>query len=135
MKKNSLKLLTAVLALCFAFLSVSCRQHDEFSFSGTIVGYEICQSMNDFAYLVSLESPAGLGDSIMIVEDSTCHGNVIAIYQSPKLLKIGRHIDGTIYLNNNFNAAHCYRHYTYRDLATGEEITLQQAIFVKVNMY
>lgn len=127
-------LTSLVVGLVCAIAFSSCRQHDEFSFSGTVVGYEICQSMNDFAYLVSLDSPANLGDSIMIVEDSTCHGNVIAIYQSPKILKIGRHIDGTIYLNNNYNAAHCYRHYTYRDLSNGEEITLQQAIFVKVNM-
>lgn len=132
MKHLSIKLLAVVLFFNLALSS--CQRHDEFSFSGTIVGYEICQSMNDFAYLVSLESPSDIGDSIMIVEDSTRRGNVIAIYQSPKILKIGHHIDGTIYMNNNYNAAHCYRHYTYRDLVSGEEIELKQAIFVKVNM-
>lgn len=124
--------------LFFVFVTVfvltSCKHHDEFAFSGKVVGYEICQSMNDFAYLVSLESPSDIGDSIMIVEDSTRRGHVIAIYQSPRILKIGRHISGTIYLDNNYNAAHCYKHYTYKDLVTGNEIALQQAIFVKVKM-
>jgi len=127
------KILFASFAV-LALMLVGCQHHDEFEFAGTIVGYEICQSMSDFAYLVSLESPSDLGDSIMIVEDSTRRGNVIAIYQSPKILKIGRHISGTIYINNNYNAAHCFKHYTYKDLVSGETISLQQAIFVKVKM-
>ena len=63
-----------ILFVSFAVLAlmlVSCKHHEEFEFSGKVVGYEICQSMNDFAYLVSLESPSDIGDSIMVVEDST----------------------------------------------------------------
>lgn len=129
-----MKKLFFILVAIVSMVLVGCKHHDEFEFSGNIVGYEICQSMNDFAYLVSLESPSDLGDSIMIVEDSTLRGHVIAIYQSPRILKIGRHISGTIYLDDNFNAAHCYKHYTYKDLVTGEDIALRQAIFVKVKM-
>lgn len=126
-----------ILFVSFAVLAlmlVSCKHHEEFEFSGKVVGYEICQSMNDFAYLVSLESPSDIGDSIMVVEDSTRRGHVIAVYQSPRILKIGRHISGTIYMDDNYNRAHCYKHYTYRDLVSGDEIELRQAIFVKVHM-
>ena len=126
-----------ILFASFAVLSlvlVGCKHHEEFSFSGKVVGYEICHSMNDFAYLVSLESPSDIGDSILIVEDSTRRGHVIAVYQSPRILKIGRHISGTIYLDDNYNQAHCYTHYTYMDLVTGKDISLRQAIFVKVHM-
>ena len=131
MKHIPFKFFFIASALCLAL--ASCKNHDEFDFAGTIVGYEICQSeIGDFGYLVSLDSPSDLGDSIMIVEDSTRHGHVIAIYQSPRQLKVGRHISGTIYLDSKFSKAHCYRTYTYRDLASDKDISLQEAIFVKV---
>lgn len=129
-----MKKIAFVLVAILALTMVGCKHHEEFSFSGRVVGYEICQSMNDFAYLVSLESPSDIGDSILIVEDSTRRGHVIAVYQSPRILKIGKHISGSIYLDNNYNQAHCYTHYTYKDLVSGKDISLQQAIFVKVRI-
>lgn len=118
-----------IVAIC---LLASCRHYDEVSFSGTIVGGEFCQS-NEIGWLVSLDSPLDMGDSVRLDNgDTTRYGNVIMAFQSPRQFKVGHHISGTFHIDNNFSKAHCMRHYTYRDLATGEEISLQEAIFDKV---
>lgn len=116
-----------VIAMISTML-VSCRDYDDFEFSGQMVGYRFCSSMNSFqdlGYIVRIDSPDSIGGTL-VGSDGETMDNVLVIYQSDRLLKDGQHIHGKIYLDSKFSKVNCNFH------STGPDKDLPEAVFTKL---
>ena len=130
MKKIIYIAIASVVAMAFT----ACNNYDDFDFTGTVVGFDYCESSTqDFAYLVALDSPENTGVTAMM-ENGAVFDNVVIAYQSPRLLKNNMKITGTIYINNNYNKAHCAWHPTFLSPDSTERITLPQVVFTSLKV-
>lgn len=92
----------------FLFLAVlfcSCnRDIQEFHFSGTVVGAEMCSS-REFAYVIDIATPDSIGDTISITSGHYEHA--VMAYRSSRLLKMDEQIYGVGYLTKDYAALNC----------------------------
>ncbi|MBQ6097572.1 MAG: hypothetical protein IKR79_02495 [Bacteroidales bacterium] len=97
---------TILLALATALLATACNSDiDEFSFSGRVIGGEMCSS-SQLGYVIDIFSPDSIGSSFTGVS-GTSHNAVMA-YKSPRLLKAGDTIYGVAYSTESYAALNCF---------------------------
>lgn len=111
-----------------ALLFVSCKDYDDFDFSGQVIDVELCTNIQDVGYAVELASPSDLGGDYL-ADDSLVHHNVVVIYGADRRLKSNQHISGKIYLDNNYSKATCSYHYSGRRVDG-----VQEACFTKLEV-
>ena len=129
------KLATAITLLAALAITTACEHHDDFEFTGTVVGYEYCEStIQDFAYMIALDSPEGIGERVAVA-DGTIYDNVVVAYQAPRILKDKWKVSGEMYIDNNYSKAHCSRTYDCPDPDGGEErIVLPKTVFTNLKV-
>ena len=108
--KKTKHLFFAITALLFT----SCENVDDFPFEGTVIGYEICTSLQDLGYLVNLDYPENIGGEF--TSSGETFSNVLVVYQANYLLRDRDRISGTIYLDENYAKSYCNRKKTDRDV-------------------
>ena len=91
-------LIFPIIFLLFA----SCKNYDDFEFTGTVVDYEMCNGLSDLGYAINLESPDTIGGTYK-TRDSVIYNNVIIVYGADRLLKSQSHISGRIYMDHNYS--------------------------------
>lgn len=112
--------------LIFYFLFVSCVQHDEVEFRGTIIDYRECSSLyldQNPGYVVQLEYPENLGGSYNNPDRNITGGNAVVLYEPDRHIMVGDVVHGTFYLDDKYSRINCNIHY-------GD--TLPEGVFLKV---
>lgn len=109
-----MKKISTILTVIATLALSSCENVEDFSFKGTVIGYEICTSYQDLGYLVDLEYPENIGGEFTTSGET--FDNVLVVYQAHYQLKNRETISGTIYLEENFAKSYCNRTYTDRDV-------------------
>ena len=112
-----------LLFIPFCLLLASCVDHNDFSFSGTVVDYEMCNGIYDVGYAICLTSPTDIGGSYTTQYDEV-YDNVVVVYGSDRILQEGAHVSGRIYLDHNYSKTSCNYHYYDRDVP--------EAVFTKL---
>lgn len=116
------KLLLAVIITIFA---ASCVKHDDFEITGTVVDYEECNGLYEMGYAIELSSPDSIGGEYT-THDGEKYNNVVVVFGADVVLKHNSRISGRIYIDNNYSASTCIRHYTDRDVP--------EAVFTKLTV-
>ncbi len=116
---------TLLLSLLSLLTFVACEHHDDFDFTGTVVDYEVCNSIYDVGYAVALTSPDSIGGSYT-TSDQKVFENVVVIYGSDRMLHGDDHISGRIYLDPNYSKTGCNYRYTDNDVP--------EAVFTKLKV-
>lgn len=117
------KLLWIVPAM---LLLTSCNDYDDFGFVGNTVDIEFCTGPMDLGYAIQLVSPDTLGGRYTC-DDGTVYDHVVVVYASSKALKKGQHVEGRMYIDNNFSTAYC--NYNYRN-ARGD---VPEGVFTQID--
>lgn len=104
--------------LLSVILMVSCVKHEEIEFSGTLVDIRSCSAIDiamdqNPAYLLSLESPAGVGG---VYYGDT---NVVVLYEPTRHIRFGDHVRGTFYFDDKYSKTTCNWHNTDYALPEG----------------
>ena len=107
MKKALLTIAASLLCL------MGCNHYDDFSFSGTVIDAETCTDLQNLGYVVELSSPSDMGGDYLAA-DTIVHHNVVVIYGSDRMLRVGNRIEGKIYIDNNYSKSTCSYHYSGR---------------------
>lgn len=99
------------LMLCVVALLASCkRNYEEIYVKGRVVGAEMCSS-NRLGYLMEMEYPAEIGDTI-----TTYYGhfnNAVMAYEAPRRLEKDEVVYGVAYVTRDYAALHCVGLYNY----------------------
>ena len=119
------RILLPFLALA---LLTSCKDYDDFDFSGKVIDVELCTNIQDVGYAIELASPSDLGGDYL-ADDTIVHHNVVVVYGSDRRLKSNQHVSGKIYLDNNYSKATCSYHYSGRRVKD-----VQEACFTKLKV-
>lgn len=101
-------------------VSSGCTKHDDFEFSGTVIGVEHCSSMSsvmDLGYLVAIDHPDTIGRTF--TAGGTTYRHVVVLYEASEMLHNHDIIKGTMFWSENYSKANCSVHYTDRDLPEG----------------
>jgi len=101
-----MKRLSSIIVSMAAVLAFSgCKtDYEEFYFKGTVITGEMCSSMM-VGYLMELEQPAGVGDTITY--DGTFYKNAVMAYRAPRPLKKNETVIGVAYKYKDFAALNC----------------------------
>ena len=111
--------LTAVLML------TACVDHDDFDFTGTVVDYELCNSISDVGYAINLSSPDTIGGTYT-TRERVEYSNVVVVYGSDRIMHSGDKVSGRIYLDPNYSKTTCKYSYDDRDVP--------EAVFTKLKV-
>lgn len=91
-----------------ALAAVACEKHEEFSFSGTVVGIKNCSmtytDMNP-GYIVQLETPEGVGGTLVSSTSSDTMYNLVVLYEPSRVLQVSKHIHGKFYFDDKYSKA------------------------------
>ncbi|MBP5326533.1 MAG: hypothetical protein J6Y98_01300 [Bacteroidales bacterium] len=107
-------------------LLVSCADHDDFDFTGTVVDYEMCNGISEMGYAIALSSPDNIGGNYVTRENEE-YSNVVVVYGSDRMLKSKAQVSGRIYLSPNYSQTECSYHYTDNDVP--------EAVFTKLKVH
>ena len=105
-------------------LFASCIDHDDFEFTGTVVGYQPCESLYNFGYAIALTSPDTIG-SQYLSEEGITYENVILVFGADRMLHPNDNVSGKIYLDPYFSKSQC----NYRNMQE-----LPEAVFTELNV-
>lgn len=106
-----MKRISLALAFAFSLACASCiNTYDDFEFSGTVVGMEMCTSAVDIGYAISLEVPDSVGADYTASNDSI-YRHVVVVYNADRRLRYGDRVSGRLYLDPHHSEAECYYHY------------------------
>ena len=116
----------ALTAAALLLTMASCKDYDDFAFSGTVVDVEYCTSSTDCGYAIQLDTPDSLGSSYHTIRD-TVYDNVVVAYGNDKVIHVGNRVSGRMYLDDGRSKAYCYYH--YRD----SRDSVHEAVFTELN--
>lgn len=122
------KLFLITLAVATAFSLDSCKDHDDFEFSGVVIDYEMCTSLMDMGYAVQLSTPDSVGGEYL-ASDGMKYKNVVVVYRADRMLHDKDSIGGRIYWDLGHSETEC--NYHYRE-STGD---VPEASFSKIIEY
>ena len=105
-------------------LACGCNDYDDFSFTGKVVDYEMCDGLQSFGYAVTLTSPDTIGKDFVTREGVTYH-HVVMCYRADRMLHPNQNISGKIYLDPNYSKTECNYHFD-RDIP--------EAVFTKLRI-
>lgn len=123
-KTQTMKRSILFVALLFTVFA-SCKNYEDFDFTGSVVDYEMCNGISEIGYAVALTSPDTIGGDYTTREMQQFH-NVVVIYGSDRMLHSGDKISGRIYLDPGHSEAECNYHYNDRDVP--------EAVFTKLSV-
>lgn len=116
------------LALPLLLALSACHKHnDEFEFSGIVVDYELCTSLQDLGYAVQITSSDTIGRTYL-TQTGQHVPNVIVIYNSDRMLRNQDSISGRIYFDPGHSKGNC--NYQYRE-TSGD---IPEACFTQVKV-
>lgn len=92
------------MALAFT----ACVKHEEVSFSGQVVGIRNCSlTFNDAnaGYIVQLETPEGVGGTVVSNDGQDTMHNLVVLYEPPKIMKVSTRLHGKFYFDDKYSKA------------------------------
>lgn len=105
MGKNIKRLLgLAVIVAAVSVLFACKKTYVEEYYSGKIVGIEMCSTRTN-GYLIELDSPKGVGDTITI--GNKFYKNLVVGYEAPVRLKDNQKISGVMYQTKGYANINC----------------------------
>ena len=81
------------------------RDIEEFRFTGTVVGGEMCSS-SQIGYIIDIFTPDNLGESFTNTSGSYDHA--VMAYRAPRILHYGDTIEGVAYFTESYAALNCF---------------------------
>lgn len=97
-----------IIILAMGLLATGCVKHEELSFSGEVVAIRSCSvtytDMNA-GYIVQLETPTGVGGTVISNDQKDTMDNLIVLYEPPKILQVGTRLHGKFYIDNKYSKA------------------------------
>ncbi len=114
------------LVLLTLGLFVSCVDHDDFDFTGTVVDYELCNGVSEMGYAIALSSPDSIGGNYVTRENEQ-YSNVVVVFGSDRMLKSKSKVSGRIYLDPYHSKSECSYHYT--------DNNVPEAVFTKLKVH
>ena len=118
--------------LLIGLLATACVKHDEISFTGKLIGIRNCSvtytDMNA-GYIVQLETPTGVGGTVISSDKQDTLHNLIVLYEPPRVIQVGCHMHGSFYIDNKYSKANgCV---TWNDQNVGD---LPEGVFLEVTV-
>ncbi len=107
MKKSVKRILglATMVAIVSLIVFVACKKtYVEELYSGKVVGVEMCNTRTN-GYLIELDSPKGVGDTITI--GSKFYKNLVVGYEAPVRLKDNQKISGVMYQTKGYANINC----------------------------
>ena len=98
------RLHTLIALTLLACLCGCDRKYEEFYFKGTVLSVEMCNSTG-MGYLMEIESPAGLGDTV--THNGKLYRNAVMAYRAPRPIMKGETVVGVAYRHRDFAAYNC----------------------------
>lgn len=102
-----MKKISSLLPLLLLF--TGCVDHDDFSITGTVVDYEMCNGVTELGYAIAVSSPDSIGEDYTARDGDTYH-NVVVCYGADRQLHPNDNIKGKIYWDNKYSRSHCSYH-------------------------
>lgn len=95
-----------LLILLAAMTLAGCVKHEEMSFSGKVVGIKQCEMTyadRNAGYIVQLETPSGVGATVVSNDKADTMHNVVVLYEPPRILTVSTHIHGSFYFDEKYS--------------------------------
>lgn len=103
--KTMKKIPSIIVCLATVLAFSGCKtDYEEFYFKGTVIYGEMCSSMM-VGYLMEIEKPSGVGDTITY--NGTFYKNAVMAYRAPRPLKKDETVIGVAYKYKDFAALNC----------------------------